>query len=304
MVQTALKDIVAIEKIGARDNPIIMNNLLQLSTGEKDSPSSTDKIKNLLLVIDLQNDFMENGSLAVPNSHHDVHNLINWSFKNIGKITDIIMSQDAHKPYQIFHPAWWSNKVGHHPDPFTVITKKDVDDGIWIPKFFPKESSEYLAGLENAGKKKLIIWPYHCLEGTFGQAIENQFTNFVYFHTVVRQSDPTFIVKGQNPLSEMYGIFKAEYDPKMQINTGFLNKLKNYNKIIIAGEAKSHCVLESITQIVEHFKDKDKVVLKKIYILEDCMSCIHGFEKDTETTFKSFKDKYSLNLVNTKNFTL
>ena len=75
------------------------------------------------------------------------------------------------------------------------------------------------------------------MEGTFGQAIENQFTNFVYFHTVVRQTDPTFIVKGQNPLSEMYGIFKAEYDPKKQVNTSFLNKLKNYNKIIIAGEA-------------------------------------------------------------------
>ena len=201
MVQTALKDIVTLEKIGARDNPIIMNNLLQLSAGEKVSPSSADKDKNLLLVIDLQNDFMENGSLAVPNSHQDVNNLINWVFKNLEKITDIAMSQDAHKPYQIFHPAWWSNKAGHHPDPFTVITKKDVDDGVWNPKFFPKESTEYLAGLENAGKKKLVIWPYHCLEGTFGQAIENQFTNFVYFHTVVRQTDPTFIVKGQNPLS-------------------------------------------------------------------------------------------------------
>ena len=304
MVQTALKDIVTLEKIGARDNPIIMNNLLQLSAGEKVSPSSADKDKNLLLVIDLQNDFMENGSLAVPNSHQDVNNLINWVFKNLEKITDIAMSQDAHKPYQIFHPAWWSNKAGHHPDPFTVITKKDVDDGVWNPKFFPKESTEYLAGLENAGKKKLVIWPYHCLEGTFGQAIENQFTNFVYFHTVVRQTDPTFIVKGQNPLSEMYGIFKAEYDPKKQVNTSFLNKLKNYNKIIIAGEAKSHCVLESIVQIVEYFKDKDKALLNKIYILEDCMSCIPGFEKDTETTFKSFKDKFSLNLVNTKNFTL
>lgn len=304
MIQTALNEIVNISNIGARDNPINISNLLQKTSEVTISPSSSDKEKNLLLVIDLQNDFMENGSLAVPNSHQDVKRLINWTFKNLEKITDIALSQDAHKPYQIFHPAWWTNKSGFHPEPFTVITKQDVDTGNWIPLFHANESVEYLAGLENAGKKKLVIWPYHCLEGSFGQSIENQFSNLVYFHSIARNSDPKFIVKGQNPLSEMYGIFKAEFDPEKEINAEFLNKLESYDKIIIAGEAKSHCVLESINQIIQYFQVSHKDVLKNIYILEDCMSCIPGFEKETEVNFNQFTEKYTLHVVKSEDFNL
>ena len=304
MVTIQFEEIVDITKIGSSDNPINMNELL-LKANKSPLPSShDDKERNLLLIIDMQNDFMEHGSLAVPDSHTDVKNLLTWMYNNIGKISDIAVSFDTHQPFQIFHSSWWVDENGNHPEPFTVITKKAVEDNKWKAVSFPKESYEYLEGLESKGKKKLVIWTYHCLQGSFGNAMENQLSNMVYFHSVIRDSVPLRIVKGQDPLSEMYGIIKAEFDPKDNINSKFLNKLQTYDKIIIAGEAKSHCVSESIKQIIEFFNETNKSKLERMYILEDCMSNITGFEKESDQDFKIFKEKYHLNIVKSTSYSL
>ena len=161
---------------------------------------------------------------------------------------------------------------------------------------YPRQSCDYVEHLEKDGKKTLCVWSYHCLQGTSGAAFENQFANMIYFHSVAKKAVTQRLVKGQDPLSEMYGIIKPEYDTKNYINIDFLNKLENYDKIIIAGEAKSHCVLESIKQILEHYANRPEIT-QKIYILEDCMSSIPGFEDVTEQTFDDFKKTYHVNIV-------
>ena len=62
---------------------------------------------------------------------------------------------------------------------------------------------------------------------------------------------------------------------------------------MIAGEAKSHCVLESIQQILEYYENRPEIT-RKIYILEDCMSPIPGFEDVTDSAFETFKRKYQV----------
>ena len=304
MLKVKFSEIVDVTKIGSADNPISMNNLLLKANNNQLSASQNDKEKILLLIIDMQNDFMEQGSLAVQNSHSDVKNLASWIYKNIDKITDIAISLDTHQPLQIFHPSWWVDENGKHPDPFTVITKEDIENKKWRAVQCEKESYEYVKGLESKGKKKLVIWTYHCLQGTFGNAIENQLSNIIYFHSTVRNSVLIRLVKGQDPLSEMYGIIKAEYDPENKINTDFLNKLQKYDKIVIAGEAKSHCVSESIKQIVDYFDENNINKLKNIYILEDCMSNITGFEAESEKEFKNFKENNHLNIVKSTTYKL
>ena len=303
-MKVAFTEIVDETKIGSTDNPINMNELLRKANENQLATAATDKQKVLLLIIVMQNDFMEHGSLAVPNSHSDVKNLVSWMFKNIEKITDIAFSLDTHFPFQIFHPSWWVDENGKHPDPFTVITKEDLDNKKWKAVNFQKESYNYVTGLESKGKKKLVIWTYHCLQGTFGNALENQTSNMVYFHSAVRNSTPFRLVKGQDPLSEMYGIIKAEFDPKNEINKEFLNTLLKYNKIVIAGEAKSHCVSESIKQIIEFFEKENPKKLYGMYILEDCMSNIPGFEAETESDFKNFTDQHHVNIVKSSEFKL
>jgi nicotinamidase-related amidase len=150
--------------------------------------------------------------------------------------------------------------------------------------------------LEQDGKKTLVVWPYHCIQGTTGCSLDNQFSNMVYFHSVAKKSIPITIVKGQDPLSEMYGIIRPEYDTKGYVNIAFLNLLANYDMIIIGGEAKSHCVLETIKQILEHFANQPEIT-NKIYILEDCMSSIPGFEDITNATFDDFRKIYGVHIV-------
>jgi nicotinamidase-related amidase len=94
----------------------------------------------------------------------------------------------------------------------------------------------------------------------------------------------------------MYGIIKPEYDTKNYVNIDYLNSVASYDKIVIAGEAKSHCVLETIKQILENYANQPEVT-KKIYILSDCMSSIPGFEQVTEDTFNNFVSVYGVNIV-------
>jgi nicotinamidase-related amidase len=296
MLKTKFEEIVNINEIGTTQNSISMNELLTKATGENLIPAKNDKELVLFLGIDVQQDFMDNGALGVPNATKDVENMTRFIYDNMEKISSIAVSIDTHNPFQIFHPCWWIDENGNNPPPFTAITLQDLDDGKWRAIINPIASRDYVENLEKDGKKVLVVWTYHCLQGTSGCSLENQFANIVYFHSVAKKSMTQRLVKGQDPLSEMYGIIKPEYDKKNYINIDFLNKIEKFDKIIIGGEAKSHCVLESIKQILEHYQNNVEVT-KRIYILEDCMSVIPTFEQPTEEAFEEFKNKYNVNII-------
>ncbi|HHI3614946.1 TPA: hypothetical protein QCU08_004693 [Bacillus anthracis] len=301
-MKTRYEDIVDIESIGMV-NTKKMNELLKLANQEDIPFSNKDVEKILLLAIDFQNDFMEEGELGVPNSHKDVENTTKFIYKNLHKITDIMISLDTHQPQQIFHPCWWIDENGNPPEPFTIITAKDIESGKWQARYNKEESLEYVLQLDSIGKKQLCIWPYHCLEGTSGAALENQFANMVYFHSVARDSKTIRVVKGTEPLSEMYGIIRPEYSKEKYLNSRILDQMQLYDKILVVGEAKSHCVLESIRQIVEYY-GRDGGINSKIYVLEDCMSPIPHFEEVTNKDFLELNREYGINIVEAKDFVL
>jgi len=300
-MKTNYSDIVNVSSIGKLDNPIKMNDILRMASEEKLKPALQDSNTVLAIGIDYQFDFMDFGALGVPGAIGDVERFTRWIYFNINKITEIDVSIDTHIPQQIFHPCWWIDENGNNPAPFTVITLADLDSGKWKPCIAPIESREYVQNLEKLGRV-LVIWPYHCLKGTVGCALDTQFANMLLFHSVARNSIGIKMVKGENPYSEMYGIIKPEYDKKNYINLAFLNKIEEYQKVVIAGEAASHCVLRSVEQILEHFANKPEVT-KKIFILEDCMSYIPGFE-NTKDRYIDLKKQYGINLVNSTNFNL
>ncbi|WP_409305677.1 hypothetical protein [Peribacillus sp. SCS-155] len=301
-MKTPFSQIVDLSSIGG-PNPNTLNHLYKFANEEVMSPSSSDQQKVLFLGIDIQNDFMEGGELAVPNSHKDVKNITQFLYKNLEKITTIAVSLDTHTPLQIFHPIWWIDRDGNHPEPFTIISEEDVRKGTWRAVEKQEESLEYIHQLEQLGRMQLCIWPLHCIEGTHGAALEAQFSNLIHFHSLARKSPIHKIVKGKDPLSEMYGIIKPEFDRNNYVNLEFLELLMNFDKILIAGQAKSHCVSESLRQILEHFEDQ-KEVTSKIYILNDCMSPIAGFEQESEKRFQEYQDQYGINIVNSTEFSL
>ncbi len=300
MSKINLENIVQFHQIGEASH----QPLGDVVTNNKDSSyrrAAEDKEKTLLLAIDIQNDFMDKGALGVPGATKDVERLLQFMAKHFEDITHIMASLDTHKPQQIFHPSWWKDKNGEEPKPLTMITYEDIQSGKWIPKYEAEKSKNYVKKLEKTSKKQLCIWPYHCLKGSTGAAMEGQFAKLAYFHSVARDYELKTVVKGEDPLSEMYGIIQPEYSEKDLVRWDLIEEMKKYDKILIAGEAKSHCVLESIHQIIEHLKDEPKR-LENLYVLTDCMSSIPGFEEETDREFTILSETYGIKLITSTDY--
>lgn len=283
------------DSVGQMINPLPLNQILKWAGQEPPKIIDTHAPKVLFLGIDVQLDFMDNGSLGVPGATKDVERMSQFLYNNADKLSKIIISLDTHEPEQIFHPCWWIDDDGNHPSPFTIIQSTDLTTGKWKATIDPALSKNYVRHLEKANKT-LCIWPYHCINGTTGWALDNQFSNVLHFISLAKNIPLIKICKGQNPLSEMYGIIKPEYSLHDNTNFALLEEIAIYDKIIIAGEAKSHCVLESVRQICEHYFDKLNIT-RKIYVLTDCMSNIPGFEQYSETAYNILANKYKINLV-------
>ena len=231
--------------------------------------------KVAFLGIDLQNDFCEpTGSLFVPGADKDVLRIADFIRRNKAKIDYIGLTQDSHQIIAIFHPAFWQDVDGNFPPPYTAIFTKDVEDGRWTPKYWPQKALEYLRKLESQGEFVNVIWPEHCIIGTTGWAIQKDIMDAVIerarlgkYHQIIQ--------KGQYPLTEHFGAFRAniEYtdEPSTQPNHKFIEILQKYDEVYLCGEAKTHCVANTLKQSFD-FPE----LVKKFIILEDCMSNVPG----------------------------
>lgn len=263
------------------------------AAGAKLPPASGDKIKTHLLIVDMQVDFChERGTLYVPGAKDDIRRLIEFIFRNAERITDITCSLDSHLPHQIFHPAWWMDKDGKNPAPFIIITADDVRKGTWRPVRETEWSLRYVEKLQADAKKELTIWPYHVPIGGVGSALDPELWSAVFWHALARGSEPTLWTKGSVPQTEYYSMVRPEVAVPGQPMAGkeFLAMLRRRDYILIAGEAASHCVLETVEDLVEEFAGSSEM-LKRLYILRDCTSPVRHPQIDFEVlTAKRFAE--------------
>lgn len=268
--------------------------------------ASDDSRHIILILVDPQVDFIHrDGALSVPGAVEDTQRTIEWIYHHAHQITSIAASLDSHIPVQIFHPSWWIDTNDQHPDPFTPISSDDVQSSKWKPLYEYDWSIEYVKKLEVQAKKTLMIWPYHTLIGTLGHAITPALYETIVYHAAARQSTPTFLTKGMIPKTEHYSLLepevKVEDHPQGTLNTEFLNLVSTYDLIYIAGQAKSHCVLETVTSMMRYFKDQPEIIAK-IRILEDCMSSVAhpdiDFDAIADEAFSEYA-KQGLRLVTT-----
>lgn len=253
----------------------------------KVNPSRDDKERVLLLLVDPQVDFIhEDGSLSVPGAVDDTRRTIEWICNNVDRITGIIASLDTHTPLQIFYPPWWMNAQGEHPAPFTPISGDDVENGVWIPTIEPEWSRDYVLHLEERSKKTLMIWPYHTMVGSPGQAITPALYEAIAYHAAARDHEPVFISKGSIPKTEHYSILEPEVKvadaPLGGLNLPLLHLIDSYDVIYMAGQAKSHCVLETVTSLVRYFGEHRPEFIRRWRLLDDCTSSVVHPEIDFE----------------------
>jgi len=243
------------------------------------SPAREDRQKIALVLVDYQHDFVDpGGTLYVPGSQDDVARLLSWFYTNAHSISSVYASLDTHLPFQIFYSSWWTDpRGGEHPQPFTPITVDDVTSRRWVPDIQPDWSIKYVHLLQQQAKKDLMIWPYHTMEGSLGHMLVAPISEAIAWHSAARHTQPTYIVKGRTMRTEFYGIFGAEVpdpeDPESGLNISLLDAVMNHDKVYIAGEAKSHCVLETERQLVNRFGNQPEM-LKKLHFLRDCTSSV------------------------------
>lgn len=231
----------------------------------------------LLFIIDMQYDFcLPDGALYVNGAEKDAERLARFIRANTEVIDHIIMTQDNHNVIDISHPGYWEDMDGNHPLPFTHISASDVKAGLWKPCFEKEKAVSYIRSLEEQGEFPHVIWPEHCIIGSRGAAIVDEVLEPVKtWSRKGRLFD--LVIKGTNPLTEHFGALRAnipiENAPETQLNTKLVNKLGEFKIIMIAGEARSHCVATTIKQML-NIGD----LSRRLVIMEDCMSDVTGFE--------------------------
>lgn len=284
---------------------------------------SADKIKVCLLLIDNQITFctpppwgqLYVGGRSGTGAVDDSVRTCEFIYNNLGVITKIIPTLDTHMANQIFHPVFWVDKDGNHPNgalaPF--ISLDEIKSGIWSPNpaladelcsgnymWLKAYAQHYAQTLTNNGQYQLEVWPYHGMLGGVSHAMVPVIEEAAFFHNIVRSSQTEFEIKGGNPLTENYSVLQPEVltrhdgKPIAQKNAQLFNHLVSYDMVIVCGQAKSHCLAWTMENMRTEILTKDPDLAKKVFIMEDCTTpvVIPGvidFTDMADAAFEKFK---------------
>ncbi len=75
-------------------------------------------------------------------------------------------------------------------------------------------------------------------------------------------------------------------DPSTDLNTSFFNSINESDTILVAGEASSHCVANTLRDSYAHFGEE---FVKKLVLLEDATSPVTGFELQAKQMIDEMK---------------
>ena len=263
------------------------------------------------VLVDPQNDFCvpddgqgHQGALCVPTGHEDMKRVAAFIDRVGSKLDDIHVTLDSHQTIGIERPRWWKRTSdGAPPDPFTILgihpdgkrivsldaannmAPTDVEYTTYMPSQLHqggptgKGSFGYLEALAAKGSLH-VVWPVHCVVGTWGWSVVPELADALARWEHDQFARVQYVVKGSNPFTEHFGAVHAEVpdpeDPSTQVNTGFIQTLEEADLIAIAGEALSHCVAQTGSQIAACFSDPKYI--QKLVLLTDATSNVPNFD--------------------------
>jgi nicotinamidase-related amidase len=209
-------------------------------------------------------------------------------YRNLGAITQVVPSLDTHRAMQIFHPVWLVDAGGNHPEPYTLVSAEDVESNRWRVNpavceslgldrgYAERQLAHYTRTLAEGGKYQLTVWPYHALLGGIGHAVVSAVEEAFFFHGLARETEPSFQVKGEQTLTEHYSILGPEVtsgpdgEELGRRNAALIEELLRYDAVVVAGQAKSHCVAWTIDDLLAD----ESGLAARVYLLEDCTSSV------------------------------
>jgi nicotinamidase-related amidase len=233
-----------------------------------------------LLIIDPQNDFCRpDGALAVVGADKDMERLAAFIDRVGDKLYDIHVTLDSHRLVDISHPIFWVDTNGIAPQPFTIISYDDVRNGVWKAKNpgYQAKATNYVKSLNDNKRYPLCIWPPHCLIGGSGHNIFPPIFDALLEWEARNFANVDFVTKGSNPFTEHYSGVQADVpdpsDPDTQLNTNLISTLEEADIIVLSGEARSHCLANTVRDIAAKFDaDGNYDYIKKMVLLTDATS--------------------------------
>jgi len=260
--------------------------------------AAEDRFRAALVVVDVQNTFCTPGfelfvaGRSGTGALDDSRRLCEFVYRNLCSLTQIVPTLDTHQALQIFHPILLVDADGNHAEPFTQVTAEDVVSGRWQvsapaaaglgldPDYATEHLRHYTRTLEEGGKYNLTVWPFHALLGGIGYALVAAVEEALFFHSIARFAPLDFQPKGDNPLTEHYSMLGPEVEldlegePLGKRNQPLVERLLQYDAVLIAGQAKSHCVAWTIEDLLSDPNVQERGLEEKVYLLEDCTSSV------------------------------
>lgn len=259
-------------------------------------------MKAKLLIIDPQNDFCDipGAALPVSGAAADMQRLAAFMRTNRVAFDDLVVTLDSHASVGIERVTFWATGNGIPVAPFTQITEQQVRDG----EFRPRDSARlpevlaYLHALEQTDRYRLVVWPVHCVLGTWGHNLHEAIASEVAAWEADRQRPATRVLKGLNPMTEQYSAVQAEVpiasDPLTLPNELLLSRARpDAGRLFVAGEAASHCVAATMEHLFARMSDAER---RRVVILRDCMSPVTGFEAQADAFFRQ-ANEYGAQIV-------
>src|SRR5512141_211521 len=259
-------------------------------------PASVDSTRTWLMLIDVQNTFcipdfeLYVGGRSGRGAVEDNARLCEFIYRKLGSITRVTATMDTHLTMQVFHAIFFVDKDGNHPAPYTDIHVSELHEGKWkfnpaladqfgiAPEYGQQMVVHYAEALEKSGKYALTIWPYHAMLGGIGHALVASVSEALFFHSIARLAQTEIVTKGNTPFTENYSVIGPEVlngpmdEPLGIHDQRFIQELQACDRLIIAGQAKSHCVAWTVSDLLDDILVADPGLAKKVYLLDDCSS--------------------------------
>jgi nicotinamidase-related amidase len=261
-------------------------------------PAAADAERTLLLLVDLQKDFcFPQGSLFVAGRSgrgalDDSRRLATFLYANLERITATVSTLDSHLPHHVFSPSFWIGAGGEPLEAHRVVAAADLRAGRIFPRrelawmaagdydWLRRQVLDYCEQLERRGRYQLYLWPPHCLIGSPGHTLVGVVQEARLFHAYARHAEAAIEIKGTSLLTEHYSVLAPEIlsahdgSPLAPPAGDLAARLMSADRLVIAGQASSHCVKNTLEDLLRWCEQRGGAPARRIYVLEDCMSAV------------------------------